>query len=648
MVLGGAGYAWVGAEKAFYFWDWAGYPLVAQDVADALARSPSEAWAQVMASLRGDYARYYAVPLAPLLAWVEGGRAAYVAAVAALYLTAFALAAAWLMARLFPWLGRRGFWAVACAVPLVPPAWGVVVRGYPDPLAAAFATLALLVAVCDPGFRRWRTPLLAGVCLAVAILLRRHLAYFAIAEHLAAGLVVLSVGWRDGLRRLLRAGARLAVLPLVMLATLHLGNPHFIPKVLAVDYGALYASYQLSIWAMAGFFGLLAGWSLLAPALVGLGFCAWRDRSPGRLLMLATLGLWSVMWIVQVRQKGDHQLLTVVVLALVFGGLRLIEAAAPGRRRMAAAGLAAVLVANAVWSFVPFGVQGDGYAAEPGWRRVFARPYPPLRREDYAEVARLADVLRRDYSDWRAIYTAAASRDLNFDLLQKAGPALHPGGPHSLLVPPVPEIDSRDPLPVEELMRAEVIVAATPPQYSLWPEAHDLIRVVLTGLEEGWPVLDDFRRRPETFSLRGGVTVSLWERGRPSTLEDAAALLDRLRPEVTETAAFYRQYWVVTPPRIGHVLSWRPDGSRGVQLWTLPGPGDEAVRLAPVAPPPGPLRAVAEARVSGDGCRGVRVGSTVLLPGEGVLDVSVQDALVVRKTDPEGTCHLHLRGLDLR
>jgi hypothetical protein len=68
MVLGGAGYAWVGAEKAFYFWDWAGYPLVAQDVADALARSPSEAWAQVMASLRGDYARYYAVPLAPLLA----------------------------------------------------------------------------------------------------------------------------------------------------------------------------------------------------------------------------------------------------------------------------------------------------------------------------------------------------------------------------------------------------------------------------------------------------------------------------------------------------------------------------------------------------------------------------------------------------
>src|SRR5215472_12850056 len=124
-------YAYVTYERFFYSWDWAGFHSSAAIFAEVLKKDPWIAFGLFRDSMKGEYNLVYVLPLIPVLAVTQGERAAYVAAVAGLYLVPFALLIGVACRRAFPTLGRVALWSGTVLAVATPPVWLSVMRGYP-------------------------------------------------------------------------------------------------------------------------------------------------------------------------------------------------------------------------------------------------------------------------------------------------------------------------------------------------------------------------------------------------------------------------------------------------------------------------------------------------------------------------------------
>ncbi len=86
---------------------------------------------------------------------------------------------------------------------------------------------------------------------------------------------------------------------------------------------------------------------------------------------------------------------------------------------------------------------------------------------------------------------------------------------------------------------ADLVVVADPVQYHLRPEDQRVIGEPAASFLAGTDVALAFRRLPERFVLDGGVTVMVFERLRPNSRGEVAALSARLRSAYPDRPEIY-------------------------------------------------------------------------------------------------------------
>jgi hypothetical protein len=560
-----ATYAYVAAERTFYYWDHAVFQDITWRTTAAFRASPAAGLAEIQRSYHDDYNALFAVPLVPFQLLFGESRLAYELALALVYFCPFALALGLLATRLLIAPPRLVFWTAAWLTLLVPIAWVPGLRGYPDAGAAALVVLALTIQMRDLESQRLWPPVAVGALLGVAGLFRRHFVYAAVA-FLAT---VLALGATRSLRRVLRREPSLplllrtlrgvAMMVAAMAGTVAVLGMGFAERLRDYDFHALYRGYEMTLADLLRWYQAPYGWVALIAAAVGLLLGSLNDASgEARTRFLATYaGISVVQWATAVRQVGEQYTLhftPIVVLGLLlFGWAAGHQLGGAWRAALATLG-ACYLAVNLFLGLVDLDPGRDA-----ALRPLFAGKWDMSYRWDDGEVRRLIEGLRAQAPDPR-VYVAASSDLINPDLLRHAEWQLF-GRRHATLdVLAVPEVDSRDYYPLGRLLDATAVVVAEPAAYHLSPDAQRTIGVVHDLFVEGRGLALDFAVIPATFGLEDGTRLRVYRRQRPTSITTALETL-RIIESRLPTRPGMQPDWVVVARAFPWWLVKNPDGS---------------------------------------------------------------------------------------
>lgn len=533
----GFAYFYVSQERVFHYWDLRFYHDLALQSWQNWRLSWSD-WAGFLGHwLTQDYNANYTLPLPPWFEWIGAARADYIAALVAFYLLPCCLLVGLLGRELVADKPRAVFAVVAAATLLLPSHWRPTLGGFPGIGGSALLVAALLIYVRDERWRHWWTAPGFGLLLAAAILFRRHFGYAVVALYLAVltvgGLAELAANgrWLQRLGGALRHALYLLLAGCVQLALMYALAPEFTVRAALTDYTVLYDSYRRPVLDNVNFIRSGFGDALLLLALLGFGLAAWQGwvaRRHVALLLLFVIS-WLALWLLAARQVTTHvflhALLPAVGIGLGFAGYGLWRV--PLLRPAAlVVGLAPALAFASVY-IVRHPVMTQWTAALHPLLPVPLRP-SQVHAADYALYLDLIRYVDGQAGDAAQVYVAASSEGFNGDLLISAGDTAFGAGQHRLRLLPVAHVDSRDFLPLEALLRADLVLVALPVQYSLPPAEQDVVRMAVAPFSEGWALAADFAALPRQFSFTAGFTVTLYRRLRPTSVGVAAATLTRM------------------------------------------------------------------------------------------------------------------------
>jgi hypothetical protein len=673
LAVGALAYAYMSQESFVYFWDYAGFHGIAVEFANALMADPRAGATMFVDALAGEYNLIFALPLLPVSALTDGSRLAYVVALAVLFLVPFALVAGVVCRRAFPRLGRTAQWTGTLLAIAVPPVWMTVMRGYPDVLGAAVLLAGLAVLLGDVRLERWSTVLWTAFAVAAAVAIRRHLAYASLAV-LGTAAMMIALHWIDTLRvygmpavlddarggRLLRATA----LPLAALGFLMALNPFFVGMALQSDYGSLYASYQLPPAELLKAFSHLTGRLFLAMAAFGVIGGLVRERlrcTPMTALSLFGM-MWLVLWFGLARQNGAHHVIVAVPLVAIAGVLQVADLLrARARPTWVQLWLASALICAGAGAIVVYGPWTSLYSAVQQPTMLFSDYLGPLMRGDFNELRQLIGALREGP---QPTLVGASNGILNFDLVYRAETQLFgKQEPKRLSVLQSPQIDSRDPLPVEDLLRSGQVVVAMPFQYHLTSRSEqDVVRVVIDAMTRDWPIGHDFVRGARTFHLDGGTEAAVYRRVAPTSIEVALDTFRRVREEVGPPPERFRDAWHWNGDQLFGTTA-TPEGARNFYFAPPMPPANHPLALTMLRPVRGRIQVEGEALLEGPACGVMRlklmqVGSDTVY---GAVDVptgrsvpfgfslaaseSVNLILRFERTASEAACYLNVTAL---
>lgn len=661
--------AFMAHERFLYYWDWAGFHGITVDFARAVTHDPAAAWQQFRGSLSADYNLIFALPLVPVMVLSDGSRTAYVVAVAGLYLTPFALMVGAIGRRAFPALGTTATVLGVLLALCVPPVWMTVMRGYPDVLAAAVMLAGLLVMMGDPRFDRWRSVLATAFLVAAAVVIRRHMAYAAAAMVGTAGLLALlhladvarNQGQRAAVQTLWsRRTLRVAALPVAVGAFIALLNPYFVVNLLRHDYGALYASYQMApLRLVQSFINDLMGGAAFTLAVVGLvlGLARLRLR-PTPMAALSLYGLlWTLLWFLAARQNGPHHIIVTMPLMVVAGALHLADLLR-GHPRLLRSWITAISGGAVVVAFVTNGPWQPVHSLVRTTVGLVPLYFGPMRRDDFDIVRTMIEDLRRGP---QPVLVAASSEALNFDILAKAEPRFFGQADRRLSLLASPQVDSRDPMPIEDLLQAGQVIVAEPFQYHLAdPAEQEVVSVVLTAFRDGWPVAADFVRREAHYPLMGkAVDAVIYERVRPSTAATALDTYQRMVKVLAGEQSTARTYWYV---ETAQTVGIAPTAMGGRSMYVAPPllAAETPLRLTLLRPDTGAIRLSGQVLAEGAHCpadmrlafhdaRSGQLFESIAVPADETVPFSFSGApagtavgLEFSAHGPERDCYLNL------
>jgi hypothetical protein len=622
-------------ESAWYVWDQAVYQDLAERTSRAFQHSMAEGRRVLAEAAAEDYNAFFAVPLLPFFAVLGRTRLTYELALALVYVVPLALATGAVGTRLLRGPRAIVYWWTAAVSLFTPMTWVPGLRGYPDAGAALLVTLAVYAVLGDPRLRRVTTVLAVGVSLAAAVVFRRHFLFGASA--LMAALVVDAVWEALRLKRGAKgalAGAVETVLRAVLASLLGLlaaavfAKPA-VARLLSRDFYDLYTSYLNSPVVVVLWFVPPYGWLALAGALAGY-VLAWRtgtfEPSAARLLLIFGF-LSALQWIVVVRQLGEqytlHFTLTVVAGLAALGWT--LWRRADGVRRVLVACAGAYLAVN-----LYAGVSSSKTASDPVPLRDFlAANWAPLVRDE--GVGPLVDALRRLAPRGEAIAVAASSLALSGDLLANAERSRYNIDRSTLDFVRIATVDSRDPYPLEPLVRAQLVVQVTPLQLHLARAEQEQLAAVHDLFAEGAGLAADFRAEPQAFPLDDGVRAVVFRRVRPTAFDAGLRTLRYLQAHVPRPSAAQAP-WVVVSGRFPAWVENAP-GQGPTVVWHPVAKGDPAEPVAVYLPtPPEHVRATGTLRFVDQGCAGVRAVFSLRGPGGETTDA----AMVARQPGEDG------------
>ncbi|MEG3937943.1 hypothetical protein QT995_07245 [Microcoleus sp. S36b_A3] len=539
---------YVSSERTFYWWDYAGYNTATVNTANLFRDSPQKAWAGVIESLAKEKNLLISLPLVPFILLFGDSRLSYILSISLIYVLPFRLLLGAISARLIPVYPQRVFWSTVLLSLLIPMSWIPTLRGYLDTGGCVFVGLAIWVYLQDVKLKSWWKIPLIGVCLAVAILLRRHFAYSAIAFLGAASLqalieFIVQIYRRDSAlpspyRDLVESGIKLGLIAGTTFSVLMLVAGDFTRSALTVNYRNLYVAWSLPVDDIliryASFYGL-GTW-----LLVLIGFSAGivtRILVPRATIFVCLFGVLSLVeWLLVLRYGYLHYTIHVTPIALL--GLSAFFwttwLTLKGKVRYLMLGAAGFyLIVNAAVGLIPVNVDLS---------RLFVSNFGPLVRSDYGEVVKLVEFLQKLAPDEEPIYIAGASNSFNANILRQANRQLNPPeGWWKLNTIGRPQIDSRDSYPLPELLQAQYVAVATPFQQVLPGDEQvlrsheqDVVKVIYDVFTQNWEISRDFQLLPQQFKLENGVTVSIYRRIRPTDTGTAVRTLYAMQQQIVD------------------------------------------------------------------------------------------------------------------
>ncbi len=563
---------YVRQERFFYFYDFAGYQGVAQDLAYTFSQDPLAAMSRIKNSLELEYNDLFAIPLVPWLLLFGESRLVYELSAALLFQLPYALALGGIAHRLVSKgnsLSKKGtseigqdsqlsvsphrvthlprlvFWLTVFLTLASPTVWGPLLRGLPDVGAACLVALAIWIYLYDLSLMRPWQILSIGALLALAIVFRRHFAYAAVSFFLAVALqfaldflLTFRNTGKSAWTRLWKNSLRLALTVLITLITLFLLAPPFLTRVITIDYTQLYASYLMPWSDLLLIFARQYGPVILLLAITGFGLGLYNRllaQEQTIFLLIFSLVISSV-WILMARQ-GSYQYtlhFTFLVILGISCLLRVIlSLPKPALRRWLALAVAGFLALNALSGlFVPATSSYSRLLSSSG---LLSTAYLPMVRSDYAEVTRLVEFLHEKVPLDIPVYAVDSSYNLNSDLIEKAEKLLYGRSQAHLNILPSPIIDSRDSYPLESLLVAEFVVLSSPPQYHLNPREQEVVGVTYDIFQQGWEIAQDFILLPESFSLeKGNVTTRVYQRQRPTSEQTAIRTFHQIHQQIKD------------------------------------------------------------------------------------------------------------------
>jgi hypothetical protein len=627
LLLAVAGFTWwyTQAERTFHFWDSFGYQAIAHGFYDQVRREPGALGSAVWQSLGSDHNAVFAVAILPFFAVLGDNRMAYVLGLSVCYLFPFLLAVGGLAAALLPRRRVAAFWSGALAALLTPFTWVPSLRGLPDIGGEALALFAFLAYLRDVRLGKWWQAPLIGLLLALAMLFRRQFAYSATAFFLCAGLLA-ALAWLAARRRgeprpgrqLAVQAARLALTGGCMLAALLVMGAPFVQRALTLDAFGLYASWFLSAFTIVEYqvlaYGILASGIALAALAHGARTRELDRATAGFALLFTAVAL--AQWTFYIRTTASPFTLhftPFIALGLAAAFWLAWDRAGRSRsasRNRAARGLVAAASGIFLAANVVLGLTGLDFLKGSLVRPLFAANWPPVVREDYDELARLAKTLREINPDGRPVFVAASSATLNRVLLYNAERVLF-GWDAPTALQNVPEVDSRDYYPLEALLRAEYVAVAEPFQHHLPVEEQGIMQSVVDLFAQNRDLARDFTRLPEAFTLRDGVVVSVYRRIRPTDLDAATRAFHFIRSRAGRQPGGQLD-WLSLVPGWPAVVQGQPGGPHEVVIGPATGvaPGLPALMHAPVVA--SQVRASGRLAALGEGCPlpGLRLTAT--------------------------------------
>lgn len=519
-------------EKYIFYWDFSGYHELAKNFYGTVS---SGEWSRARRALDADYGAIFALPHLVTFSLFGDSRLVFVATNVAFYQVPFCLAVGLMGQRLYPSAGLDALLVATTLAAASSVVWAPTLRGMPDVGGSLLLSVGLLIFLSDPILRRWRTCFAVGFLLALSFLFRRHFAYAAAAlipaMSLTSLVTTLSASGNSEARiiTLARYAGRQIVVGITVLATAYLVAPNFLIEALTFSEGAAYASYKASTAGIVSYFAMSWGVGLLSMSLVGLGI-AFLSRLADRMVFACILLfflLWASIYIFVVRYPGVHYSLHVAPLLISLGTTGLILylrglSWRPSRLFVAAvfllAGGALVYASLSPWTLGRF-----------AW--LAPAKHLPLKRGDFDQLQTFATYIAKVGSD-KNVLVAASSSVLNDGIMRM----LLQERDTTATVIGIPQVDSRDAVPISEFLKAEIIVLPDTPQYHMDPAAQDLVDVYAQAFGADWPIALRYRRLPEEFVLgphSSPVKFTIYERFE---MPDAAVVLDTI-DRMAETTA---------------------------------------------------------------------------------------------------------------
>lgn len=327
--------------------------------------------------------------------------------------------------------------------------------------------------------------------------------------------------------------------PLANLLTLGLGTllglaflavlfPIYMQLITMAGTSGLYSDYVRSPGLTAAFF--LDGTGTIEAAAAILGYCLALVRLPTQrrtVLFLFLLGpSYAVLWVFFIRFIGVQYLLFLTCIWIPLGLSLLLFALVdmsqplPGFFRH----FRSVLVP------IPFLVILVGWWVSLSGYSTNGVFQAPLRASDGVSpsINAMRAVVKRlvQRPEKSSIVFLASSRHVNAAIFYSIVDS-EPGAREKLAVLSFPTIDSRDYIPMNSLLFADIVVIAQPYQFHLGEDSHRMMTATGELIRHGEFLGRNFHRLQPDYS-GGGVTLEIYERIKSVTIGQAVATFDQI------------------------------------------------------------------------------------------------------------------------
>ena len=546
------------APEAYPLWDQRSYYKLA-GLARALLAGEPNSWTPFWTTFSTDYNALFALPLAPALIVFGASYYVYGMAIAVIYGTAASLTvsavAAVILAGYRPWVIFLAFAATALVAATRSAIWFAVIWYYPDVGDAVVFALWIIAAILMLRRPNWPRTCAVAVLTVAVLLFRRHLLFPWAAVGIGLTISVAIQGWLDwwrsdpqGRPTRLRAGA-IRIGALAVSAILGLGmvlalTPQFVASMTLIIIRHPYVDFEKSpaevILAMIGAMGIIP------VALSAAGYVASAVVFRSRRFDIIGVGLGAighvVLWVFVARQLGPHYWIVPGAVFVPIGiglGVGALAEKLGGLARSAALATAFVLVLLSAGRLVDGAVSGIMDPAVSDAYYSKALPSPPLLQGRVTRLSLhrgmegpLSEVFARmavDGPQPKMVFVVTSSVDFNEPLFQSAAEALLGDRAKSYFFYASPVIDSRDRLPVNELMEADFVLIDDKQSRPTIAKGFTAVRDMFS---ERRAAALDFARIGKPVAFRG-FSVSIYQRVRESDERTATTTIDALRSAVT-------------------------------------------------------------------------------------------------------------------